>query len=605
MGGTIDVDVGGDIRIEGASNAVFAQKNSAGVASTVDLHADGDIYLSASGPAVAATTLNVNDVNDSAVNVSISGKNVEIHSDTTAINIFARVWENGGYGDHLTNNNSVTVTAAEKLIISGETAISVNDGMQGDKTANATLSAKVIESTGAIKAERFSNITIGGNEGFEKAVIKGDVSALKSSNIDMHLGTNGSLEGAIVRDTEGDNASTVNLDLGTGSSWTVTGASSVSNVNGNGALILKDKASTVSIDKVDGAIDAGFATLTADDFANADELADMVQVEEVTEGSTVTTTVAEGDIKGAMTVTQDENGTSSTTSVNGKLDSFKSVNVIGLMQWRHEMNDLTKRMGELRDSPEGIGSWARVYGSEYEHGSQNVEAKNTSIQVGMDFDVGYGWKVGAAFSYTNTDATMDNGTADGDMYGFAVYGSWLHESGQFVDLIAKYTRMDNDFDIGNMSGSYDNNGYSVSAEYGWNLRFNDLAFVEPQVELTYGTMTGDDFTASNGVRIEQDDTDSFIGRIGVRGGFLFPNNKGTIYARASVLHDFDGETGFKATKGTSDSFTEDLGGTWYEFGVGANFNVTDQTYTYVDLERTTSAEVNENWRWNVGIRHVW
>lgn len=603
MGGTIDVNVKGDIRIEGAGNVVYAQKNGAGAESEINIHADGDIFLSSnSGVAVSASSLNTADAGYKSTVSITSGKSVTIESQGTAVSASGSDWKTH---DDVSNNNTVNITAADKITLSGANAILATNGISSSQTAGVVLSGKTIESNGAIKADTYAVIKIGGNEGFDKAIINGDVTAAASSSVDINLGNAGSFTGSVVRDSGTDTASSVDLDLGTGSSWTVTGASSVSNVNGNGALILTDKASTVSIDKVDGSIDAGFATLTADDFANADELADMVQVEEVTEGSTVTTTVAEGDIKGAMTVTQDENGTSSTTSVNGKLDSFKSVNVIGLMQWRHEMNDLTKRMGELRDSPEGIGSWARVYGSEYEHGSQNVEAKNTSIQVGMDFDVGYGWKVGAAFSYTNTDATMDNGTADGDMYGFAVYGSWLHESGQFVDLIAKYTRMDNDFDIGNMSGSYDNNGYSVSAEYGWNLRFNGLAFVEPQVELTYGTMTGDDFTASNGVRIEQDDTDSFIGRIGVRGGFLFPNNKGTIYARASVLHDFDGETGFKATKGTSDSFTEDLGGTWYEFGVGANFNVTDQTYTYVDLERTTSAEVNENWRWNVGIRHVW
>lgn len=49
----------------------------------------------------------------------------------------------------------------------------------------------------------------------------------------------------------------------------------------------------------------------------------------------------------------------------------------------------------------------------------NVESRNTSIQVG------------AAFSYTYTNASMDNGNANSNMYGFAIYGSWLHESGQY------------------------------------------------------------------------------------------------------------------------------------------------------------------------------
>ena len=50
---------------------------------------------------------------------------------------------------------------------------------------------------------------------------------------------------------------------------------------------------------------------------------------------------------------------------------------------------------------------------------------------------------------------------------------------------------------------------------------------------------------------------------------------------------------------------DDLGGTWCEFGLGANYNLTKNAYTYVDLEKTTGGEVKENWRWNVGMRYVW
>ena len=181
----------------------------------------------------------------------------------------------------------------------------------------------------------------------------------------------------------------------------------------------------------------------------------------------------------------------------------------------------------------------------------------------------------------------------------------MSENGQFVDLIAKYSRPDTDFAVNGMNGSYDNNAWSISAEYGWRFKLAELAFVEPQVELTYGKHFGDDITASNGVRIEQDDFTSFIGRIGVRSGFYFPEKKGNIYARFSVLHDFDGEMESKASLGRArNTVTDDLGGTWVEYGVGANFNWTDRTYTYVDLERNSGGEVRENWRWNVGLRHV-
>ena len=111
-----------------------------------------------------------------------------------------------------------------------------------------------------------------------------------------------------------------------------------------------------------------------------------------------------------------------------------------------------------------------------------------------------------------------------------------------MDLIAKYSRMSTDFALNGMTGDYDNNAYSVSAEVGWHLKLGEAAFIEPQAELTYGQVIGASFTTGNGVKVEQDDFDAFIGRVGVRTGFPFPENKGLVYLRASVLHDFEGES---------------------------------------------------------------
>lgn len=328
------------------------------------------------------------------------------------------------------------------------------------------------------------------------------------------------------------------------------------------------------------------------------------------DGAAKTLHVNQGAILGAVTETYNAEGerTSRTVAENTRLDAYGSVAALSIMQWRHEMNDLTKRMGELRTSPEGIGSWARIYGSEQEYGSQNLTAKNTSVQIGADTDVGNGWKVGAAFTYTDGSADYDLGDADNKAYGLGVYGTWMADNGQFVDLIAKYSRLDTDFKLEGMNGSSDNNAFSVSAEYGWHLRLGEFGFFEPQAEVTYGYIQGDKFHTSNGVEIDQDDFESLIGRIGFRTGFHFPKDKGLIYARVSGLHDFKGDFDSTATlmsdRSIYDNIGEDLGDTWVEFGIGANFNWTPNTYTYVDLERTNGGDVKENWRWNIGLRHV-
>ena len=314
--------------------------------------------------------------------------------------------------------------------------------------------------------------------------------------------------------------------------------------------------------------------------------------------------LAEGKLFGEVEAVLNENGTYDIAErTNTKLEAANTLAVLAAMQWRHEMNDLTKRMGELRTSPEGIGSWVRLYGSEQAYGG--IEAKNTSVQVGADVDAGAGWKVGAAFSYTDGSADIANGSADSKAYGIAAYGTWMDASGQFVDLIAKYGKLDTDYKVKGVSGSFDNDAWSVSAEYGRHFKLADIAFVEPQAEVTYGQVMGDDAVNGDGVRLEQEDFESLIGRVGVRTGFYFPNNKGVVYARASVLHDFKGEAETVARlNGRSVSFRDDVGGTWGELGIGANFNLTDATYAYVDLEKTAGGDVSEKWRWNAGLRHV-
>lgn len=373
------------------------------------------------------------------------------------------------------------------------------------------------------------------------------------------------------------------------------------------SIIVNDLSANVSIATKDGALDL-IATGTANDqYGNAQE-----SVERIQEVLTVGTGDRAGDVyllnqgvvnDGARIEFNDQGDPVITYLRNTNMENFGSLAALSIVNWRNELNSLSKRMGELRDSPAGIGTWVRLYGSENELGS--ITARNTTIQIGSDYSIG-DWKVGVAVNYTDGDADFAAGSGDNKNYGIALYGTWLSESGQFVDLMAKYSRLDQDFQLSGMDGSYDNNAFALSVEYGWRFELGSLAFVEPQAAFTYSHIEGDSFKAS-GAEIEQDNYDSYIGRVGVRGGFKFPDNKGNIYARVSYLYDFDGEMNAtaRAVNGTGQNYIyEDLGGSWVEYGVGANFNLTDRTYTYVDLERNSGGEIKENWRWNVGLRHV-
>ena len=347
--------------------------------------------------------------------------------------------------------------------------------------------------------------------------------------------------------------------------------------------------------------------VTADDITDLDAEAAAILTHvgaNIREGGTAT--IEGGDVLGEIEITTGANGAISigTIGASDKVASLSDGQSIATLQWRHEMNDLTKRMGELRDSPAGIGAWARLYGSEQEYGKKNVTLRSTSVQVGADYQIGE-WTVGGAFSYTNGSVDYAQGSGDADTYGFAAYGSWFAQNGMFLDLIAKYSRLSNDFEIADMKGSIDNNAYSFSAEFGWRFDLAKTVFVEPQVELTYGRILGDNATASNQVRIEQEDFDSLLGRVGLRAGFKCPNDRGTVYVRISGVHDFKGESDVRySSSKASTTVHDDIGGSWVEYALGANVNITPSTYTYLDLERTSGSDVKENWRWNIGLRTV-
>lgn len=341
-----------------------------------------------------------------------------------------------------------------------------------------------------------------------------------------------------------------------------------------------------------------------DKYASAD---DAVNALKASVGSTkdLSLSAAEGAVADSWKVVVNDDGSSSViTQANQKLEGYNTINSLAVFSWRHELNNLQKRMGELRDLNGNIGAWTRVFGSEQKYGDAGQVNKNTTIQVGADVKVADAWTIGGAFSYTDGSVEATGISGDNKAYAFTAYGVWQHENGSYLDLTARYARLDADFTAQTMTGSYNNNAYAVTAEVGHKFNLSELAFIEPQAEVIYGRVVGDDFTASNGTRFSQKDYDSLIGRLGARAGFNFPENKGNIYARFSVVHDFQGEVETTAFNNTSRTVKDDLGGTWVEYGVGGNFRLSDTANVYVDFERTSGGEIQENWRWTIGARKV-
>lgn len=292
-----------------------------------------------------------------------------------------------------------------------------------------------------------------------------------------------------------------------------------------------------------------------------------------------------------------------TEFVNTSNQAVSSMANLSLMTWRQENNDMNKRLGEVRASEGSQGIWARMARGQSKYGQQGIKNQYNYYQLGYDSKISDDWILGGAFTYTDGDSSYTNGSGTNKHTGFAVYGSNLRDDGSFIDLIAKYAHMKNDFDVngGVGSGDYSTNGLSFSAEYG--KRFQQEGYwIEPQAELTYGRVSSADFTTKRGAKVHQDSMDSLVGRLGFSLGKDI--KQGNVYVRASYLYDFQGDTSVTMAKGgAATSFKTDLGGGWWEFGVGTNLDLGHDTHFYLDVETTAGGDVDTPWQWNAGVRY--
>ena len=180
-----------------------------------------------------------------------------------------------------------------------------------------------------------------------------------------------------------------------------------------------------------------------------------------------------------------------TEFVNTSNQAVSSMTNLSLMTWRQENNDMNKRLGEVRASEGSQGIWVRMVRGQSKYGQQGIKNQYNYYQLGYDSKISDDWILGGAFTYTDGDSSYTNGSGTNKHTGFAVYGSNLRDDGSFIDLIAKYAHMKNDFDVngGVGSGDYSTNGLSFSAEYG--KRFQQEGYwIEPQAELTYERSEG-------------------------------------------------------------------------------------------------------------------
>ncbi|MBQ9763841.1 MAG: autotransporter outer membrane beta-barrel domain-containing protein [Phascolarctobacterium sp.] len=404
------------------------------------------------------------------------------------------------------------------------------------------------------------------------------------------------------------NGGTSTLNLGENFTWDAsnTGENTVTELNGAGTIIMASDDDKVTVGfgdatlsvQADGALAEAIAS-ESDQASALQSLADKVEGVEVTQVGT-----AEGEVAGAITADVKYGAVvagSVKEAVNTVNKSIGEASVVGMAHIRAHMNDMNKRMGELRMANGEAGIWTRMVRGEEEFAG--AKSQYNQYQLGYDekLSVDKRWTVGAAVTFAEGNGNFANGSTENDSTAFAIYGSKLNNDGTFVDLIARYARFESDITVADAKSDYSTNGMSVSAEFGKRIQQGKGFWIEPQVELTYGSVDSAEYTI-NGKDVTVGDMDSLIGRVGFSLGKDI--KQGNVYARASYLYDFDGETDTTFGKnGVTRTIEEDLGGGWWEVGVGANVSLSKATYIYADIEKTFGGEIDTNWQWNLGVRY--
>lgn len=292
-------------------------------------------------------------------------------------------------------------------------------------------------------------------------------------------------------------------------------------------------------------------------------------------------------------------GSTSTTT----MDAMRNIGAASIISWRQEDSTLGQRLGVLRESKDDGGIWVRMNRGKYEY--QNaLHGQYNFFQIGYDKAFG-NWHYGAAISHNDGKTTYTNGKGNNDSTSLSLYGTWLGNAGHYADIVLKEGRLSTDYDIyapaGYTHGKYNNWGTSISGEYGRKIDFQDF-YLTPQAQLTFMRIGGKNYTTANDIQIDQDSLYSTVGRIGVEIGKNI-TDKGNAYLRTSLLHEFAGDADTRLMlNGISNSYTQDIGNTWYELGIGFNYQTAANSYLYADVAKTFGDDYKTPWQWNVGMR---
>ena len=566
----------------------------------------------------------------------------------------------GAVGAYADNGGSITLEGPVVMDV-GTGAAAANDGtilFKGPLTLHSTDTVLRAVDGGVIHADAADTEKyIDGN-----IVAQGGTVSIDLNKVGSYLtGTTSVSDGtaserAAVADSR---TGTLNLTLGNGTVWNVTGDSSLTNLTNNGVVNMTDssrtgqevtaktlsgtgtlamdldwlsnqgtKGATANSDylKVTDSATGTQALVSDPTVMNLDKMAvnDRLYVAELNNSDAVLTSsiqqrnVNKGHLYDYLIGLTHETTGDTTDWYFGSVGTVES-NVVPaaavqnrtLFDLATNMDTLNKRLGEARYADgEDSGMWARWT---YRHlGRDSYDGHSNRFELGFDGvdqrDDGSTLRQGLSFSYLKSQTSFDEGNGKYKGYTGSFYRTWLGQKGHYLDVVGRIGKINGEgttrlFDGDESKSSFGTWYQQASVEWGRKKALNNRWYIEPQSQLQYTHINGYDFRTNDGVGHDFDSVHSFIGRLGFRLGKDLDAHT-SWYFKADILHEFAGNRTFDLSSVDGLErlrFDKTDHDTWYDVGAGITAELSHDRSLWSEFERTFNGSYGRDWELNAGM----
>lgn len=281
------------------------------------------------------------------------------------------------------------------------------------------------------------------------------------------------------------------------------------------------------------------------------------------------------------------------------------------------METLRDRRGEMTfNGTKEDGWWVRYTHDRF--GLEGFTAETDGFQFGYEWmkpEEGGRLFRGAALDVAQGDVDYDrlSGESEADRYRLSAYQTYMGDNGVYYDAVLRagwydaetnvaYTRYNGT--VYDMKGNFDYWAAAASFEAGHRFESSSAWWIEPEVQLQYTYITDYDYKTNHGIRIDTDDTQSLIGRFGVRMGKVLTSDAGrhmSVWAGADVFHEWLGDRDGTMT-GVDETVRYDISGddTWWDAVFGMTWETGPDSRVFAAAKHDFGGDKENTWTVNVG-----